>query len=140
MTMDPQTSLPRELAQPSKHVPDCPWQVDVCRRRDGWVFALEPLTEDAVVARFPGSCRIPSVFVAAPEPDGFYSQPDRLPGLFVRVVEILTGLSSDQLAELGVLRAIDTDSGRELCTTESGSARHLGLGIVSQQPHEPREA
>lgn len=137
--MDPKASLPHELLQSSKHVPDCPWQVDVGRRRDGWVFALEPLTADAIVARFPGSCRIPSVFVASPQPHGFYGHPDGLPGIFARVVEILTGLSSDQLSQLGVLRAIDSDSGRELCTTQPGSARHLGLAIDSHQPHEPRE-
>ncbi|HET6882699.1 MAG TPA: hypothetical protein VFI31_21200 [Pirellulales bacterium] len=76
----------------------------------------------AIVKRFPGSCRVTSVFVGTRETDDFFNQPDRLPDTLVRVIELLSGLTFDELSPLGVFRAFDPVEDRVLVTTEPGSA------------------
>src|SRR5262245_49923548 len=51
-----------------------PLEIDVGRQQDGWAFGLEPLTRTAIQVRFPGSCRLRSIFVGSENRDAFLAE------------------------------------------------------------------
>jgi hypothetical protein len=120
---------PQHEEQP---LPPCPWQVSVGRQGDGWVFALEPLTKAAIERRFPGSCRLTSVFVGVQPSDDLLDEPARLSRLFQHVLEMLTELGPDELAQLGEIKAIDPVDGALLATTAGP------LSPLIRPPFDPR--
>lgn len=128
-----------------------PWQISVGRQRDGWVFALEPLTKAEIQRRFPGSCGLRSVFVGLTPADNLLDDGGRRGRIVERVLELLTDLATDDLADLGEFQAIDPVDGALLASAgarlasagprlaSAGARPRLGLPVSSGMPRDPRD-
>jgi hypothetical protein len=130
--MSHSTRRSAERRHDDKRQAACPWQVSVGRQGDGWVFALEPLTKAAIEERFPGSCRLRSVFVGFPSSDDLLDRHDRLARLFQHVLQMLTDLEPGDLAELGEIKAIDPVDGAVLASSAGPLSR------PARPPFDPR--
>src|SRR5262249_2989848 len=91
-----------------------PLEINVGHQGDGWTFGLEPLTRKAIEARFPGSCRRPSVFIGSPSLDAPLAEQPDLRELAERVLFILTGLKAEALRTFGHFWVVDPVDGRVL--------------------------
>jgi len=104
-----------EVKAPASEGPLGPVEMQVGRQRDGWTFALHPLSRLMIQKVFPGSCRAPSVFIALEAGEDFLSAQADLGALSEQVALILTGLSSGKLLEtFGGYRVYDLRAKKEL--------------------------
>jgi hypothetical protein len=104
-----------EVSAPVSEGPLGPVEIQVGRQNNGWTFALHPLSRLMVQKVFPGSCRTPSVFIAAEtRPDDAAAHRD-LADFAEPVAILLTGLSGAKLTEaFGGYRLYDPAARKEL--------------------------
>jgi hypothetical protein len=116
--LEKQTSDPGYYVKATKATPSVgpirPLEIHVGRQRDGWVFALDPLSRKAIQDRYPSSCRRRSVFIGSESREEFLNEPGELAVLAEQVLVILTGLAIEKLAPFGSFRVVDPVSGEEL--------------------------
>jgi hypothetical protein len=96
-----------------------PVEIQVGRQSNGWTFALHPLSRQMVQQVFPGSCRVPSMFIASETRPDFQTTTGALSDLSEQVAVILTGVGLDQLKEhFGGYRVYDPLAKKELVAAE----------------------
>lgn len=87
---------------------DASVQIHVGRQRDGCTYALNPHTRNRIKQAFPHAKLWSQVFVGYESEDSFEeSQTNAL----LQVAQLLTGLTADQLRELGGVEIIDPVAG-----------------------------
>ncbi len=108
-----------EVDSPISEGPLGPVEVQVGRQTNGWTFALHPLSRQMVQQVFPGSCRVPHVFIAKEiRPNGQTTLGD-LAALTDQVAIILTGVDLSQIKEkFGGYRVYDPVAKKELVAAE----------------------
>ena len=100
---------------PPSEGPLGPVEIQVGRQSNGWMFILHPFSRHMLQEVFPGSCRIPSVFIATDTRQGFQTTMGDLANLAEPVAIILTGVRIDQLREkFGGYRVYDPEARKEL--------------------------
>lgn len=77
------------------------------QQSDGWAFDLHPQSRAMIERRFPGSCRIGSVFIGAQPNGDLEGFSPEASNLLDHVALMLTGLSAEQLKEFGGYRVYD---------------------------------
>jgi hypothetical protein len=91
-----------------------PVEIQAARRRDGWAFALHPLSRLMIRKLFPDSCRTGSVSIRSENGDKAASAPP-VADLAEQVAVLLTGLSLEQITTtFGGYRVYDPVKKREL--------------------------
>jgi hypothetical protein len=88
-----------------------PLDIHIGRRSDGCAYGLHPHSSTIIRKRFPKARPVEAVFIATPMKDGLEAAQG---AIWDQVVRILTGLSEQQLAELGGYRIYDPDSQKYL--------------------------
>jgi hypothetical protein len=88
-----------------------PIEILVSCRSDGCGYGLSPLSQNLILKRFPQAILAPTVFIATWIPSEM--EKTQRP-IWEQVARILTGLSEDQLNQLGGYRVIDYRSKRVL--------------------------
>jgi hypothetical protein len=90
--------------------PNGPLLIYVGRQHDGAVYELGPRTEWRLEKAFPQTTRLPSVFLGYEKTEDF----ERLHGrLWEQVAVMLTGLSLEQINNLGGFRICDSEEKKE---------------------------
>lgn len=86
-------------------------KISVGRQGDGGVYELHPLSEMKLMREHPDVRRVPSVFVGYRSKDEFES----LHGpLWPQIAMMLTGLSWEQLQQMGGVTIEDVVNGRDI--------------------------
>lgn len=99
-------------AAPPSNGPFGPVLIQLARRSDGLVFALHPLSRAMIAETFPGSAPgVTNAFIDTHTWNDFAKAQGSLDDLVEEVVPSLTGLSTDQLTDLGYA-VIDADNDR----------------------------
>jgi hypothetical protein len=100
-----------------------PVEIQVGRQSNGWTFILHPFSRQMLQEVFPGSCRVPSVFIATDTRQDFQATMGDVADLAEQVAIILTGVSIDQLTnKFGGYRVYDAATKKELVPSQAVQA------------------
>jgi len=100
----------REIDAEVSHGPISPLELQVGRRRDGIAFAVAPWVRHTLKQVHPGSCEYTRVFIAF-ERLRDESSNGQVEHLSERMLKLLTGLSTSELAEFEAYVVIDPVTG-----------------------------
>lgn len=75
-----------------------PIKIHVNSQGDGYVFGLHPLSEIWIAENYPTKARVPVVFIGS---DQRQDDPPLHPSIIEQVLKLLTGLSLDELNQIG---------------------------------------
>ncbi|HJT78222.1 MAG TPA: hypothetical protein VJ739_13545 [Gemmataceae bacterium] len=104
-----------EVEGPISEGPLGPVEIRTARRRDGWVFDLDPLTQRMIQELFPGSCRTGAIFISTETGQDPGKPEVDVADLAEPVAILLTGLSIDKIVRsFGGYRVYDTRGRKEL--------------------------
>ena len=102
---------------PPSEGPLGPVEIQVGQQSNGWTFALHPFSRQMLQEVFPGSCRVPSVFIATDTRQD--ATRGNLADLSDQVAIILTGISIDQLTDkFGGYRVYEPATKKELVASQ----------------------
>ena len=117
---------------PPSNGPFGPVLIQLARRSDGLVLAIHPLSLAMIREAFPDSTPgMSSAFIDVPDWNEFLKKRGSLSDLVAEIVPSLTGLSADELADLGYA-VIDADDDRTwVYTAPAGAARYHANGVLT---------
>jgi len=108
-----------QVDAPPSEGPLGPVEIQVGRQSNGWTFALHPFSRQMLQEVFPGSCRVPSVFIATDTRKDFQATMGDIANLAEQVAIILTGVSINQLTDqFGGYRVYDPATKKELVPSQ----------------------
>ncbi len=100
-----------------------PVEIQVGRQSNGWMFVVHPFSRQMLQEVFPGSCRVPSVFIANDTRQDFQATMGNVADLAEQVAIILTGVSIEQLTnKFGGYRVYDAATKKELVPSQTVQA------------------